>query len=76
MLWASQLALIWLCGMGPVLLSIGSGSPMSPGGVSYSESPESGLILSCFGGCAVCISKFLWTTQVYPSPCHGLIVYM
>ena len=74
-LWASQWALVWFHVMGPVPLSIGSGSPMSPSGVSYSESPESGSISSSLWGCATCISKFLWTTQVHPSPCHGLIVY-
>ena len=75
MLWASQQVLVWFHVTGPVLLYIGSVSPMSPGGVSYSESPDSDCISSCLWGCAMCISKFLWTTQVCPSPCHGLIVY-
>ena len=57
--------------MGPVLLDIGLGSPMFPGGILYSESLESGLISYCWWGGAMCISKFLWTTQVYPSPLPG-----
>ena len=50
MVWTSQWALICLHVIGPVLLSIGPGSPMSPGGMSYSESPESGSISSCWWG--------------------------
>ena len=74
MLWASWWALVWLHVTGPVLLSVGLGSPMSLSGVLYNESPDSDFISSCFCGCAMCISKFLWTIQVHPSPCHGLIV--
>ena len=70
--WASWLDLVWLCGMDPVLLCIEFGSPISSGGVSYSESPDSDSVSSCLWGCAMCISKFLWTTQVCPSPCHIL----
>ena len=48
---------------------------MTPVGVAYSEAPHLDSILSCLWECAMCISKFLWTTQIYPSPCPGLIVY-
>ena len=75
MLWASWWSLVWLSVLSPVLLSIEVGSSISPDGVSYSESPDSDSILSCLRGCAMCISMFLWTTWVCPSPCHGLIVY-
>ena len=68
-------ALVWLHAMGPVPLSIGPGSPMSLGGVLHSELPGSDSLLSCLWGCAMYISKFLWTTQLHLSPCHGLIVY-
>ena len=61
--------------MGPVLLIIEAGSPMSPGGVLKAELSDSDPVSSCLWGCAVCICKFLWTTQIHPSPCHGLIVY-
>ena len=74
MFWDRWCILVWFCVMGPILLGIGCDSPMSLANVSYTESSDSDSVLSCLWVCAMCISKFLLTTQVHPSSCHGLIV--
>ena len=76
LLWASwHKSLSGSMSWAPFCSVMGSGRHMSPGGVVYSESSDSDSVSSCLWGCAMCISKFLWTTQVFPSSCHGLIVY-
>ena len=76
MLWANWWALVWFHVTGPVVLSIDPDNPSSPSSVLYSESSDSDCISSPLWGGVMCISKFLWTTWVLPTPCQGLMVYM
>ena len=74
MLLANWQVLVWLHVTGLVVLDVDSGNPASPGGVLCSESSDSDCISSHLWGGTMCISKFQWTTWVYPTPCHSLMV--